>query len=176
MPDFVQRVITWNAAAGNTSDHFNVRQTALYIGLICEELSELFAAAGDTVAANTLSDYAYDYKNGFADSLVENSDRVELLDACCDISVVTVGCMMSQGADVHGALAEVCDSNDSKSVKCSACDWLGTHHRFDGEFMGSCPICNERGWILQKNEHGKIQKGENYRAPDLSKFICKVKP
>jgi hypothetical protein len=36
---FTQRVIDWNLAAGNTADQFNVRQTALYIGLQIEELA-----------------------------------------------------------------------------------------------------------------------------------------
>lgn len=180
--EFTARVIEWNKAAGNTSDNFNVRQAAMYFGLQLEEISEKLDAmplidvrAFELIAIkNNLALLSDAFKSGKHDELMKRADRIALLDADCDIAVVTTGSMMSQGADVHGALAEVCDSNDSKSVKCPSdnCTEFSLPKFIGDVITPACAICNGRGWILQKNEHGKIIKGVNYREPDLSSFVC----
>ena len=74
-------------AGGQTTDHYNPEQLALYVNLIEEELQE-FKDAG--------------------------SDRKEQLDALIDILVVTIGAIHSAGFDGEGAWNEVMRSNLSK--------------------------------------------------------------
>lgn len=169
--DFISRVIEWNKAAGNTDDRFNVRQTAMYIGLVLEEVSELIDSLGDDdeslyVLANRLHEASLSFRGGKYDASVEPCNRLEMLDATADILVVATGLAMSQGADVHGALDNVCTSNESKPVLCLECGC-------DGYVQQGCTNCNGRGWILKKDATGKIIKGDSYMPPSLKQFIYK---
>lgn len=47
-----------------STDHFNVRQTALYIGLVLEETAEMMAAMGMDFVAQTLEQMANRFKFG----------------------------------------------------------------------------------------------------------------
>ena len=67
-------------------------------------------------------------------------DRVEIADALGDIIYVALGTMGKLGMDAERILSEICSSNESK-------------------YTDGC---------LVKNENGKIQKGPNFRQPDLS--------
>jgi predicted HAD superfamily Cof-like phosphohydrolase len=131
------------AAADCTTDEFNVRQTALYTGLQCEELAEKLEAAGALVAADYVNWVADRFKAGSYDHSIIHSDRKELLDADIDLMWVTIGSVLSQGADIHGAIAEVNRSNASKMV--------------DGK--------------LQKDANGKVTKGPSFSSPDLTPFV-----
>ncbi len=75
--------------------------------------------------------------------LIDNVDRLSLLDAICDRIVTSIGMAYMLGMDVSGALAEVQRSNWSKFV--------------DGK-----PVFDE---------NGKIAKGPDYTPPDLTPFI-----
>ena len=70
----------------------DIKQFAMYVGLIKEEHGEL------TVAIN-------------------NNDKVETLDALIDILVVTIGAIHSMGADAEGAWKEVMNTNFAKIDK-----------------------------------------------------------
>jgi len=70
----------------------DIKQFAMYVGLIKEEHDEL------TVAIN-------------------NNDKVETLDALIDILVVTIGAIHSMGADAEGAWKEVMNTNFAKIDK-----------------------------------------------------------
>ena len=70
-------------------------------------------------------------------------DKVALLDSLCDQVVTATGIAYFNGFDFDGALTNVNQSNWSK-------------------FINNKPICNE---------HGKIMKGANYKAPELEPFI-----
>ena len=70
-------------------------------------------------------------------------DRVALLDAICDRIVTGIGMAHMLGMDIIGALDEVNRSNFSK-------------------FEDGKPVFNE---------HGKIKKGRDYKAPELEKFV-----
>lgn len=74
-----------------------------------------------------------------------NPDRVEIADALGDIIYVAMGTMAKLGIDYEKVMNEICTSNETKYT--------------DG--------------VLIKNEAGKIQKGPNFRKPDLS-FVSEV--
>jgi predicted HAD superfamily Cof-like phosphohydrolase len=131
-------------AADCTTDEFNVRQTALYIGLQLEEMAEKLAALfpGDDLAFE-MQVASSELKRGDCDWAVSSANRKELLDADIDLMWVTIGSVLSQGADIHGAIAEVNRSNASKMV--------------DGK--------------LQKDANGKVTKGPSFSSPDLTPFV-----
>lgn len=144
--DIIGVVTTWNQDAGNTTDHFNVRQTALYIGLQCEELAEKLGACGLCDTGDLLDILGRELKRGMWDKAVSRANRKDLLDADADLMVVTIGSAISQGADFKGAMDEVLRSNDSKR-----------------DLEGN----------LNKDANGKIVKGPHYSPPDLTPYICK---
>jgi predicted HAD superfamily Cof-like phosphohydrolase len=143
---FVADVKKFTELAGCTTDQFNVRQTALYIGLQLEEMAEkldaIFPTEGRemTEAIGTLSSH---FKNGLFDYHVSKSDREALLDADVDLAWVTIGSMLSQGADVLGAMGEVTRANLDKFP----------------------------GGVVTKDGNGKICKPEGWLGPDLSPFV-----
>ena len=127
------------------------------LGVHLEEVAEMLSALRDAGAKfpvreqlgfvvdvlNFIQKQINAYTNG-AEIVVQDLDRVEILDALCDQIVTAIGCAHMLGMDIEGALAEVARSNDSKFDE-------------DGQ-----PIFNP-----QK----KIMKGPNYFAPDLTKFV-----
>jgi len=108
-------------ACDQTVDTNNMKQFGMYVNLIREEHDEL------TVAMN-------------------NSDRVETLDALIDILVVTIGAIHSMGADAEGAWKEVMRSNFAK---------IGE----DGK--------------VRKREDGKVLKPVGWTPPHLTPFVEK---
>lgn len=143
---FVADVKKFMEAAGQTTEGFNVRQTALYIGLQLEEMAEKLEAVGALVAADFLNETSLKFKLGRYDDGIRYADSQELLDADIDLAWVTVGAALSSGADVLGAMQEVARSNLSK---------IGE----DGS--------------VQKDGNGKVMKPLYYFPPDLSPFVAK---
>ena len=150
--DFVQKVLQFNKIAGN-GEEFSPRMTALYFGLIMEELAETVNALPDSIAfehmVKTLNHWSLRFKEGDFDKLVENIDHVEALDGFVDIAVVALGGAAALGANVDGACHEVADSNLSKTVE------------IDG--------------VVQfiKDENGKVTKPSTYWKPNLTKYVKK---
>jgi predicted HAD superfamily Cof-like phosphohydrolase len=144
--DPIESIRHFNKLAGNTDDVYNVRQAALYFGLQAEELAEKFFTIGLEQVGRTLDILGLELKTGVYDERIKFANRKNLLDDDADLFVVTVGSMLSQGADVVGALNEVCRANDSKIFP-------------DG--------------AMHRNEHGKIIKPDTFTPPDLSPFVCK---
>ena len=107
-------------ACDQTVGEFNVAQFDLYTKLIEEEFKELSVA-------------------------VNNSDKVETLDALIDIVVVTIGALHSMGADVESAWHEVMSTNFAK-------------------------IDKETGKV-RKREDGKVLKPLGWKSPELAQFI-----
>lgn len=142
--DFVRRIIDWNKLAGNTTEHFNVRQTALYTGMQCEELAEKLHACGLYGTAAELDRVGKELKQGTWDCAVRDCNRKEALDADADILVVTVGSAMSQGADFHGTMNAVLGANEAKKFP-------------DG--------------MLHKDANGKIVKPEGWKPADLTPYL-----
>ena len=143
--DIIQTVMKWNLDAKNTAHYFNVRQTALYTGLQCEEMAEKLQAIGLHGAAADLDRLGKELKQGLWDKSVESGNPVKMIDADADIMVVTVGSAMSQGANFHGAMAAVLLANEKK-------------RHADGK--------------LYKDANGKIIKPAGWKEPDLSEYVC----
>lgn len=142
---FVADVRRFTEAVGCTTDRFNVRQTALYIGLQLEEMAEKLEAMDvSSHVPPGLRLLSRCFKDGTLDHRVENGDREAMLDADIDLAWVTIGSALSQGADVLGAMREVSRANLDK---------IGP----DGSVI--------------KDENGKVRKPAGWRGPDNSPFV-----
>jgi predicted HAD superfamily Cof-like phosphohydrolase len=140
-------------AADCTTDEFNVRQTALYIGLQLEEMAEKLEAVSPRAVMyankrlgrliHDIKEFSAEFKRSTYDYDIKLSDPKELLDADIDLMWVTIGSVLSQGADIHGAIAEVARSNASKMV--------------DGKLL--------------KDANGKVTKPAHFSPPDLTPFV-----
>lgn len=111
-------------AVGQTTDDYNADQFKLYYDLIAEEVGELNAA-------------------------MISGDRVEMLDALIDITVVTAGAMHSLGVDAPGAWKEVMHSNFAK--------------------------VDPRTGKVNRREDGKILKPTGWEPPRLRPFVRDVR-
>lgn len=142
---FVADVRRFTELAGCTADQFNVRQTALYIGLQLEEMAEkleaIFPNGGDLI--DLFKKLSGRFKSGMYDLDVVDADRQALLDADVDLAWVTIGSMLSQGADVLGAMKEVARANLDKFP----------------------------GGVVTKDENGKVVKPNGWQGPDLSPYV-----
>lgn len=110
----------WMNACSQSTDAFNEKQYRLYCRLIDEEHSELQEA-------------------------IKTDNDVEQLDALIDILVVTLGAIVSMGADGEGAWNEVLRSNLSK-------------------------IDKDTGEVIRR-EDGKILKPKYWIGPELQPFL-----
>lgn len=140
-------VTEFTRAVGCTTDRFNVRQTALYIGLQLEEMAEKLEACGlsdlQSPEITCLRVASQHFKAGVFDRHVEKADRGALLDADIDLAWVTLGSALSQGADVSGASAEVARANLDKVP----------------------------GGVCKKDQNGKVIKPDGWLPPDLTPFV-----
>lgn len=170
---FVADVRRFTEAVGCTTDRFNVRQTALYIGLQLEEMAEKLEAVGMVGeegsiprSFRSLSEF---FKAGFYDSMVANGDQEAMLDADVDLAWVTIGSSLSQGADVLGAMREVARANIDKLIPCDE------QHLGIDRPLNDCPKCGGTLYYVIKDENGKVKKPDGWRGPDNSPFIIKRK-
>lgn len=126
-----------------------------------EELSEFLTATADNEIADWYS----------------NIDRKELLDSLADQIVTAIGLAGRAGLDIHGALAEVAASNESKFFKASQftqpreldviCKEIEAQGRYTNVTWES-----QGDWIIFKDGNGKILKNpRTYFEPDLTPFL-----
>lgn len=159
----INDVLQFNKLAqpSNNFDKFDVRSTAMYFGLIGEELiegiDEIFKNHTFTNSLNQqVSSVEHDtiskfkniiehLKRGSYDNLVANADRIALLDSAVDVTYVGIGCGLAQGVDMEAAFAEVQRSNMSK-------------------------VDSTTGTML-RDTNGKVTKPASYSAPDLASFV-----
>lgn len=111
----------WMAACSQSIEDFNSSQYNLYCRLIDEEHNELKEA-------------------------INSNNSVEQLDALVDILVVTLGAIVSMGADGEGAWNEVLRSNLSK-------------------------IDPSTGKVIKRESDGKVLKPSFYIGPELEPFV-----
>ena len=161
MSDAINDVRTFNTAAGLDLTKFDVRKVGLYKGLQMEELIEGLEAIFDkhrfvNSAGNQVSSAEHDtivkmkdmmngFKKGYYDQLIQNVDRLALLDSDIDTTVVSIGAALASGADVEGAWNEVQRSNMSK--------------------------VNKDTGMMDKDENGKVIKPSYYSPPNLKPFV-----
>ena len=170
--DFVNAVRIFTEAVGQTTQKFNVQQTALYTGLQLEEMAEKLEAilGGDSPIVQDLNELSSSFKKGFCDEFILNADREAMLDADIDLAWVAIGSAFSQGADVNGACAEVAVANLRKRRDCPACG--GTGWRFEDNLHDDeCEMCSGRGVVAERDENGKVKKPEGWTPPDLKPFV-----
>lgn len=127
-----------------------IEDACVQIGCHYEEVGEMAEALGDEFLFDESERVGYQYKSknsGYFTDLSEikncKTSQNELLDALCDQIVTSIGVAHMLGFDIVGALNEVNSSNYSK-------------------FENGKPVFNEQG---------KIAKGKDYFAPDLTRFI-----
>lgn len=144
-----ERTAAWLKACGKVPGPAALSvQIGCQIEEICEFLNCLdFDSARDLGNVESCSDdlmlVATALKKGLVMGFVNPSDRVDALDALCDIEVTGNGVAYLAGFDKRGADQAVLASNDAKLV--------------DGK-----PV------ILPG---GKIGKPDGWKAPDLSGFV-----
>lgn len=147
--DFIEKVKLANSIAG-TYEEFSPRKTALYTGLILEELAEQIEAYNCAGLGNLLVALKYHsglFKAGRFDVDAASVDRLGYLDSAIDLAVVSIGAGISVGADVSGAAENVCSSNLSKF-----------------------PLIDGKPTAIL-DENGKWVKASTYKAPELKQFL-----
>jgi hypothetical protein len=149
---------------------FNVRQTALQIGLVLEEMYELLDALKTGSSPEN-------YKSGKYDIAVINCDRTEVLDAFLDIAWVAIGGAYAMGADVEGAMNALNENNLSKFPECLTCEGTGTVFSREGSgvlgerWHSPCPTCSGNKRVVIRDENGKVVKPNGYKKLDLEEFL-----
>lgn len=146
-----QRTASWLAACGKQpgngaqfSTQFGVDLEEFIEGLSCIELSLPEGAMDEASAAiSLLASVADLLKKGVVQARIVEGKRAEYLDALCDREVTGNGLAYLAGFDKDGADEAVLNSNDSKLE--------------DGK-----PVFLPGG---------KIAKGKNYIAPNLTPYI-----
>lgn len=151
MRNFVQDVKEFNRIAG-TEEVFDKRKSALYVGLIFEEMAEMIESLTNSSAewldvATWLDQIGNNFKRGDYDAEFDNVDRVAFLDATVDIAVVSLGAGIAIGADIEGACNAVSENNLSKF-----------------------PIVDGVRTVL-RDENGKIKKPEGFKSVELTSYV-----
>lgn len=149
-PDSITDIRNWFKAA---KPEPTIDDLCVQIGCCLEEVCELLEGLGaQTGHYRELTDLAneFKYKGEWALKRVRNltyRQRIDIVDACCDINVTSVGVMqLLGGVDALGAQREVIRSNNSK-------------------FENGEPLFND---------YGKIIKGCDYSKPNLKPFVCDI--
>lgn len=148
----LQRVLDWFVATGQMSPEPtpDARQTAFYVGMQLEELSEkieLIFSKGCMLYA-WVAAAAEEFKNGEHDLAVAAAlkrNPRDLLDADTDMLWVTLGSARAQGADIVGAFGHLTERNEAK------CFPDGAYHRH--------------------LETGKVLKPEGWQPPNNTPFV-----
>lgn len=148
--DFVSNVKLFNEISG-TPEEYNTRKVGLYTALVLEEVSEMIDALGmkNTKLYEILDHYRKEFKEASYDSAIEltmqdEDKRIEYLDACVDIAIVSLGGAVAIGGDVLKACDKVSENNLSKF-----------------------PIVDGKHTVL-KDANGKIMKPKDFVSVKLN--------
>ena len=151
----IKRTQEWFVKAGQmpATPLPDVRQSAFYLGMQVEELTEKLLASGVLAQMTSsleglLNELGTFLKDGRLDDAVSGAfadgQADAMLDADMDILWVTIGAATAQGADPVGAYAAVGDANWAK-------------------FPG--------GVVTRHPATGKVVKPEGWRPPVLTDFL-----
>ena len=169
MSNIIDDVAAFTKAVGCTTDEYNVRQIGLYIGLELEEMAEQLAEIiNDKYLISSLVEASNQFKSGFWDDEISEADRTKLLHESADLAWVTIGAMLSMGADVKGTMGELARANMSKLHKCPDCNFDIKNP--DTYFY--CETCKGTGFVCKKDENGKVIKPDSFKKADMSEFVC----
>jgi hypothetical protein len=164
----------------NVGDNYvpTVEERKLRLKLIFEELSELADAYG---MKKTFADMCQNHADnhfeviiGFNDTLEFN--KVESLDALCDLSVVVNGSYCTSGfTDIaQEAYDETMRSNLSKFCYSLEEAQIAIKGRDDWEYSVKT-IDGKTVYAFIRKEDNKIMKGPNFFKPDYSKLLSDEK-
>lgn len=152
-----QAVRQFMKIGGQTVGHFNVQQTLLYLGLMCEEMAETMEVVRDggvdgintqdlTELVGVLKRVGDGFKLGRHQGDLLRCNYEKLMDGMIDTAWVSMGAAWSFG-DCYGAFTEVIRANMNKFP--------------DG--------------VAVRDANGKIMKPACWREADLSPYVP-VKP
>ncbi len=164
---------TFGHPVNNVSDDIELKTRQLRVKLLFEELEELAEASG---VLGTFGELCYVSSNVGDGVDSDNVDKIEELDALCDIQYILAGSILALGHqdNFDKAFQNVQYSNMSK-----ACANLQEVEDTIGMYV------NERGmsrenisyeilddiFIVYRVDDGKILKNKHYTPTDLKKFI-----
>lgn len=181
MTNLIRNVRKFMRAAGDTTDHYNVRQTALYIGMQLEEMAEKLEAipfAPDFLRQNIINLYVLseDFKSGSYDNELKYASQTGLLSADIYLAWATIGSTLSQGANVEGACREVASANMSKLMKCKICEGSEPVTMNNDFSIDRCEECNGLGLVPVKDKYGKVKTPAGILPPDVRQYVFKKIP
>ena len=118
-------------------------QVSTQAGCVAEEVAELVEALGqDATGITTIAD-ELKQSSSLAIAATDTKCRVDIADACADITVTVIGLCYMLGIDFEACLAEVNRANYSK-------------------FENGKPVYGE---------YGKVTRGKDYTPPDLEEIV-----
>lgn len=166
---------TFNHPVEETIKTDNLKLRQLRLKLIFEELEELSSAMDTDV---TLYNLCKDNIDKFLLSKKvndgDNVDKVESLDALCDIQYVLSGAILSLGYTnvFDEAFSEVQRSNMSKMCldEIQADDTIKYYKEERQEQLEMTPVEKDGKYIVVRSD-GKIMKNVHYSPADLTTFV-----
>jgi len=179
----LESIIEFQKAGGHTvaystENHIpSIEDRKLRLKLIFEELSELADAYGMTrTFADLCEDFKDDYWCGTPQFNINTEifNKVEALDALCDLSVVVNGgfCISGFTDIAQEAYDETMRSNMSKFCY-SLDEALATVAGKDDWTYRVTNINGRDVYVFLRKEDGKIMKGAGFYKPDYSKLLEK---
>jgi predicted HAD superfamily Cof-like phosphohydrolase len=157
-------------------DNFELRK--LRLSLIFEEMVELAHAMGVTehlenlCSKHTKGNHNWLY-NGDEPGVIETHyNKIETLDALCDLQYVLSGGILSLGYKniFDESFDRVHQSNMSKMCEEDQIEDTIEYHKSKGETQKMNPI-EKNGKFIIVREDGKVMKNKYYQPVDLSQFI-----
>jgi len=172
----LESIIKFQKAGGHTvafsqDNHIpSLDDRILRLKLIFEELSELASAYG---LENTFSEMCekHSQENSTKQDTLE-FDKIESLDALCDLSVVVNGgyCISGFTDIAQQAYEETMDSNMSKFCYTLDEALATVAHKEDWTYKAT-EINGKTVYVFLRKEDGKIMKGTGFYKPNYEKFF-----
>lgn len=177
MNDYLEKVKEFHetfqpqTVVNNSENDLDIERRKLRINLIFEELHELSEASGvEEHFISILKEKVYQLENkNFDDKL----DKVEVLDALCDLQYVLSGTVLEYGMDsvFDESFNEVHRSNMSKSHDTLE-EALETVEKRMIDYEEDCKV-EKHGekFVVKRLSDAKIIKNIKYSPADLSNFL-----
>ena len=172
----LESIIEFQKAGGHTvanslDNHIpSLDDRILRLKLIFEELSELASAYG---LENTFAEICkgHSQENSTKQDTLE-FDKIEALDALCDLSVVVNGgyCISGFTDIAQQAYEETMQSNMSKFCHTLDEALATVAHKEDWTYKAT-EINGKTVYVFLRKEDGKIMKGTGFYKPNYEKFF-----
>ena len=164
---------TFNHPINDVKDEIDLKLRQLRIKLLFEELAELAEASDVKFTMSKLCDEYLVDSESYTDG--SDVDKVEEVDALCDIQYVLSGAILVLGHHERfdEAFAEVQASNMSKQCANTdeVCDTIDMYIERGMERKNIKFEENGDKFIVIRKEDGKILKNKHYKPADLTPFV-----